>query len=351
MSKNTITRAVPEPLPANITSVQPGSGVCYRVELAWGRWRRWYLKTFRRGYVQRMAQLRTGSTDGAPHEILDPRDLKFTRNLCTADWAAKDDPFRWRSKLGFARWGLCELMMMSLPLLAVTLGIIFGARGIDYPNLGWLAIVPGVFLVLIVWFFRNPSRRIPTEPGLVVSPADGKIVEITPLAHHDFVGGPAVKIGIFLSIFNVHINRAPMRGRVIKLHYSPGKFINAQDPESAIVNENLWVGFEEEELPHRKFVVRQISGLLARRIVCELRPCEVVERGAPWGMIKLGSRTELILPSDGLDVTLKPGQMVSAGTTIMARYATTKAAHAESTNGHTNNGVGQATSTNEGANR
>jgi phosphatidylserine decarboxylase len=132
-----------------------------------------------------------------------------------------------------------------------------------------------------------------------------------------------VKIGIFLSIFNVHLNRAPMRGRVIKLHYSPGKFISATDPESAIVNENLWIGFEELNAPFRKFVVRQISGLIARRIVCDLRPDEVVERGHQFGMIKLGSRTELILPQDGLKLNIKAGETIKAGMTIMGHYPLT----------------------------
>ncbi len=106
-----------------------------------------------------------------------------------------------------------------------------------------------------------------------------------------------MRIGIFLSIFNVHLNRAPLRARVIKLHYSPGEFLNAMNPESAIRNENLWIGLEQEDSPHRRIVVRQIAGLIARRIVCGLRPGEVVERGAKFGMIKLGSRTELILPA------------------------------------------------------
>src|SRR5258708_219845 len=111
----TMVRATPAPLPANITRVQPGSGVCYRIELAGGRWRRWYLRTFRPGYVRRLAEKRRGSDQGAPHELLDPRDLKFCRNLCTAEWNAADDPFRWRERIPFARWGLAELVLIALP--------------------------------------------------------------------------------------------------------------------------------------------------------------------------------------------------------------------------------------------
>ena len=134
-------------------------------------------------------------------------------------------------------------------------------------------------LGLIVYFFRDPPRRVPQEPGLLVSPADGKVVEITPLEHDEFVGGPAVRIGIFLSIFNVHLNRSPAAARVIALRYSPGEFLNALRPESALRNENMWIGLEEESPPHRRMVVRQISGAIARRIVCDLRPGEVARRG------------------------------------------------------------------------
>lgn len=306
-------RATPEPLPESFRSVQPGGGVCYRIELAWGRWRRRWLKRFRPGYVARMAELRQGDCQGAPHEILDPRDLKYCRNLCTCDWDAADDPFRWRERLPFARWGLAELQLMGWPLLIATvlLGYFFW----------YLAPVPGVGLCLIVYFFRDPHRRVPQEPGLMVSPADGKIAEITHLENDDFIGGPAVRIGIFLSIFNVHLNRAPAKSRVIALRYSPGEFLNALNPASALRNENTWIGLEEEAPPHRRLVVRQISGAIARRIVCNLRPGEVMDRGHRFGMIKLGSRTELILPdSSDLRIEVQIGQKVQAGSTVMARY-------------------------------
>lgn len=309
----TIDRSTPQPLPENITSVQPGGGVCYRIELLWGRWRRWWLKRFRPGYVRRMAQLRRGDCQGAPHEILDPRDLKFCRNRCACDWDEADDPFRWRSRLPFARWGLAEVQLMGWPLL----GLIVLAGCFHW----YLAVVPAVLLGLVVYFFRDPPRRIPQGPGLVVSPADGKVCEITRVDRDEFVGGPAVRIGIFLSIFNVHLNRSPVEARVIALRYSPGEFLNALRPESAWRNENLWIALEEERPPHRRMVVRQISGAIARRIVCALRPGEVIARGQKFGMIKLGSRTELILPAtEDLCVEVEVGQKVKAGSSVMARY-------------------------------
>ncbi|HWA96929.1 MAG TPA: phosphatidylserine decarboxylase family protein [Pirellulales bacterium] len=304
----------PEPLPANIGSAQPGGGKCYSIELAWGRVRRWWLRTFRSGYVQRMAALRRGDATGCPHEVLDPRDLKYFRNRCTAHWDDADDPFRWRDRLPVTRWGFAELLIMGTPLLALT---VLAA----WLGPWWVAIGPGVVLAWLVSFFRDPPRLVPTGAGVLVSPADGRIAEITPLEFDEFVGGPAVRIGIFLSIFNVHLNRAPTEGRVIRLRYNPGKFLNALNPASAWENEAMWIGFESVAAPGRRMIVRQIAGLFARRIVCSLRPGQVVERGEKFGMIKLGSRTELIVPSEeGLEVFVAVGQKVQAGSTVIARF-------------------------------
>jgi phosphatidylserine decarboxylase len=307
------SRATPEPMPANLRSVQPGGGVCYRIELAWGRVRRAWLQRVRPGYVARMAARRRGSDAGAPHPVLDPRDLKYCRNVCTARWDPADDPYRWRGRLGLARWGLAEVQLLGYPLAALAFGLALS----PWP---YLALVPAVLAALVVYFFRDPRRRVPTEPGLLVAPCDGCVSEVTPVAHDDFVGGPAVRIGVFLSIFNVHINRAPERARVLALRYSPGEFLNALNPLSALRNENLWIGLEEEQPPHRRHAVRQIAGLYARRIVCQLRTGDLVERGEQFGMIKLGSRTELIVPDHpDVEVLARVGQRVRAGTTVLVR--------------------------------
>lgn len=302
-------------LPENIQSVQPGGGFCYQVELIWGYCRRKYLRTFRSGYLQRMAELRLGDASGAPHEILDPRDLKYCCNQCTAHWASEDDPFRWRETLPFARWGLAELQLMGWPLLAATVALLL----LNSPW-KWLASIPVVVLALVIYFFRDPPRQIPDDNDAIVSPADGTVAEITELDHYDFLGGPAVRIGIFLSIFNVHINRSPRWARVVEMHYKPGEFLNALDPESALRNEFLWIGLEEPSHPQRRFAVRAISGLIARRIVCVLKPGQEVRRGEKFGMIKLGSRTELILPRDSVEMKTAVGQKVKAGSSILARY-------------------------------
>lgn len=321
-----------ETMDPQLKDIQPGGGFVMRLELAWGRLRRWYLRTFRRGYVTRMEQTRRGDFNGCPHPVLDPRDVKFYRNQGGYSWAPGDDPFTWRERLPFARAGLAELLVLSLLTFgsaAVTAGLLLG---IGLTGLGAAAgwsLVAALCVVggLIVWFFRDPPRTIPQDAGLVVSPADGKIVLIEELDHDEFVGGPAVLIGIFLSIFNVHINRMPVAGRVIGLRYRPGKCLNALRPESARENEQLAVRIEGDDWPHRRMVIRQITGALARRIVCWLRPGDTLSRGARFGMIKLGSRTELVLPREpGLKIATELGRHVQAGSSILARYPPTDSA-------------------------
>jgi phosphatidylserine decarboxylase len=281
--------------------------------LAWGHVRRWYLKTFRAGYVARMAQLRRGDKNVCPFEVLDPRDVKFYRNLGGYFWEPQDDPFAWRDRLGFARVGLTELWIISGAFFAAALGLIW---------LFWpLAVVPAVLGLCIVWFFRDPHRTIPECRGLVVSPADGTVVEIEELDYDEYIGGPALSVGIFLSVFNVHINRMPVAARVIGLSYRKGKFLNAMLPASARENERLSVRIEEIAVPHRRMIVRQIAGLIARRIVCWVKPGDELSAGEQFGMIKLGSRTELVVPRDSsLRVAAKIGDKVKAGESVLLHY-------------------------------
>lgn len=284
-----------------------------RIELAWGYWRRWYLKTFRRRYVAQMLAKREGEANPCPHEVLDPRDVKFYRNQGGYYWSVENDPFRWRDRLPFTRAGLAELIILgsSMFVLTVVLAVFF------WP----LAIVPALVGMCIVWFFRDPTRSIPEEPGAVVSPADGHIACVEEV-DDEFIGEPAMLIGIFLSIFDVHVNRASMDATVVGLQYRPGKFLNALRPESARENERMEVRLEENSFPHRRFIVRQIAGAIARRIVCWVAPGDSLERGGQFGMIKLGSRTELIIPKEaGLEILVSVGQKVRAGSTVLAKYS------------------------------
>ena len=286
-----------------------------RIELAWGYWRRWYLKTFRRRYLADMLAKREGSTNACPHEVLDPRDVKFYRNQGGYYWSAENDPSCWRDRLPFARAGLAELIILGGSMFVLT--VIFAL--VLWP----LAIVSALAVMSIVWFFRDPTRVIPDEPGAVVSPADGHIACVEDVAD-EFIGKPAVLIGIFLSVFDVHINRASMDATVVGLRYRRGKFLNALRPESARENERMEVRLEQNSSPYRRFVVRQIAGAIARRIVCWVAPGDSVERGDAFGMIKLGSRTELIIPKEaGLEILVSVGRKVKAGTTVLAKYSST----------------------------
>ena len=303
----------PEPLPDDVTSIQPGGGFCMRIELAWGQVRRAWLRAFRPRYVERMRSLRKGDCPNCPHDVVDPRDLKYLGNVCGFSFDPADDPFRWRSQLPFARWGLGELILMAVPLAAATI-----ASAITW----WYAApVFGTLLLFVLCFFRDPPRRIPEEAGVLVAPADGKITDVEAIDDVEFVGGPAVRIGIFLSIFSVHVNRAPLAARVMRVQYTRGKFLNALRPESARENERMSIGLEALEAPEQRVVVNQIAGAIARRIVCDLRPGQPVSRGERIGMIKLGSRTELIVArAPGLQIEVKPGDRVAAGRSVLARF-------------------------------
>ncbi|MCU0875420.1 MAG: phosphatidylserine decarboxylase family protein [Pirellulaceae bacterium] len=306
-------RIAVEPLDPAIGSIQPGGGACMRIELAWGRLRRAYLRMFRRGYLRRMEALRRGEVNRCPHAVLDPRDAKFFRNQGGFYWTRADDPFAWRDRLPVVRVGLAELLLLSGTCFALA----FIAALVYWP----VSFVPAALGLFVISFFRNPRRVIPDAPGQVVAPADGKVVAIEDLPHDDYVGGRAVLIGIFLSVFNVHVNRSPVAARVIGLTYRRGKFLNALRAASAQENEQLAVRLEETAFPHRRLIVRQIAGAIARRIVCWVAPGEELDRGEQFGMIKLGSRTELVLPWEpGLQVRVSVGDQVRAGSSVMAQY-------------------------------
>ena len=309
-----------------ITSIQPGGGVIVKLERLWGCWRRFWLRTFRSGYVARMATLRQGDRNPCPHDVLDPRDLKFFRNQGGWHWKPEDDPFTRRDKIPFARAGLAELMVFTFltfgpAILLVVLTLVLNWQGAA-AMISWTAVA--VFSVcggLVVWFFRDPMRTIPQGQGLVVSPADGKVDGIEEIEHDEFVAGPAVKISIFLSIFNVHINRMPIDARVIGLQYRRGKFLNAMRPESARENEQLAISLEGTGPERRRMIVRQITGAIARRIVNWLKPGDELACGEQFGMIKFGSRTELVIPrEEGLQIRVEIGAKVNAGSTVFAEY-------------------------------
>jgi len=299
-------------------SVQPGgAGLCTRIELAWGHLRRAWLRRLRPGYVQAMAAKRQGDCPDCPHDIIDPRDLKHWRNVCGYWFRPEDDRFRWRARLRLARPGLAEVVIFSLLFLVLAMPLALVA--LSYP--AWWAPL-GALLVVWLWmisFFRDPERVIPSDPHALLSPADGTVTFVGEVPDADFPEGKAFRISIFLSIFNVHVNRIPRSGRVVAVRYFRGAFLDARHPECAARNEQLWVDIEETG-SGRPLRVKQVSGAIARRIVCLLRVGEEVRAGDRFGMIKFGSRTEVLLPvSAATEVLVKLGDKVKGGASVLCR--------------------------------
>jgi phosphatidylserine decarboxylase len=210
------------------------------------------------------------------------------------------------------RHGWREMLVGSLVLVLIAWGL----------GLLWrpLALVALPFLIWLFAFFRDPERPGPADANAVVSPADGKVSDITEIEHDPLIGGPAVRVGIFLSVFNVHVNRAPCAGRVVGIEYRAGKFINAMKHGAASEqNESNTVVLAEPNGERTIMVVKQIVGLIARRIVCSVSNGEVLERGQRIGMIKFGSRTELTI-AKWLEPTIavKIGQNVRGAADVIA---------------------------------
>jgi len=194
----------------------------------------------------------------------------------------------------------------ALALLAV-------AGVVAYFTSVWWAAPPVLLAAFFLWFFRDPERTIPSEPGVIVSPADGKVTHIGACKVN---GEERRRISIFLNVFDVHVNRSPVAGTIKNVEYKPGKFVNAMDPACAEENEQNTVTVEGEG---RTIIVKQIAGLLARRIVFSKRAGESVKRGERVGLIKFGSRTDVLLPL-GAELTVAVGDRVKGGASIVARF-------------------------------
>jgi phosphatidylserine decarboxylase len=307
------SRLSPQPVNSNVTGVQPGGGWAVRLERAWGKLRRAYLRTFRPRHVARMAAVRRGECPGCCHNVIDSRDLKFCRNVCGYWFDPTDDAFAWRDRLPIARAGWAEVLLFGGVQFLASVALLFW--------LPWGAVLPGLGFLFVLWFFRNPSRRIPTEPGLLVSPADGRITDVTRVEWLEEFQGPAVRIGIYLSLFNVHVNRCPESARVVAVDYRPGRFLDVRNPAAPDVNERFSTLLELAAAPHQLMLVRQIAGAFASRVVNEARPGRVLARGARFGMIKFGSRTEFYLSDPArVELLVQVGDRVRGGSSAIGRY-------------------------------
>ncbi len=315
--------------PQKPTSVQPGGGNCMAIELAWARFRKFWLRKLCPGYVQAIQAKRQGECPNCPHDIIDARDLKYTRNVCGYWFRPEEDAYAYRNRLGFARHGFAEMFLFTLAYIVLNVGFWSMFDSVGIPAVFWITFVVLSALELeIITFFRDPERAIPADPDAVVSPADGMITSISEVDEPEF--GKALRISIFLSVFNVHVNRCPFAGDVVDVRYFPGAYLDARNPESAVRNEQLWIDMvvpsspvplsEGEGRTGRPMRVKQISGAIARRIVCWLKPGDKLAKGERIGMIKLGSRTDLLIPADAVkEICVKIGDSVAGGATILLK--------------------------------
>jgi phosphatidylserine decarboxylase len=212
--------------------------------------------------------------------------------------------------LNFAREGL---LFIAIAAVVATAGFGFAIARRSWGL--WLAAF--VLLLLALWvayFFRDPERTGERGPRLVVSPADGKLIMITEVDEPTFVGGRAIRLSIFMNVFNVHVNRYPVDGVVKYVHYNKGKFFNAAAEKSSLENEQMSVGIESGR--HR-IMVRQIAGLIARRIVTYSKLGETVKQGDRMGIIRFGSRVDVFFPVASV-LRAKVGDITVAGVTILA---------------------------------
>ena len=189
---------------------------------------------------------------------------------------------------------------------------VIGLRGVSYFSLG--------LAIFIISFFRDPERDIPSEEGSVVSPADGRIIKIEQERIGDrfkICPQEAIKISIFMNVFNVHVNRVPASGKVLGVFYNPGKFFSADKDKASLENEQNALLIEAKN--GKRFVVNQIAGLIARRIVCYTKEGDTLEKGKRFGMIRLGSRLDVYLPVD-CKINVSIGDKVKAGSSILAYW-------------------------------
>ena len=208
--------------------------------------------------------------------------------------------------------------------LAATLLAALWARGGGWGARTTLPATLFVLTLFVVYFFRDPERRVPRDPDIVASPADGTVMSVAEVAGEAageaFMGGPATRVTIFLSIFNVHVQRAPLAGRVDAYAYRPGRYLAAWREEAGSENEQASLGLMTAEGP---VVVRQVAGLVARRIVTYPREGEGLAKGERIGLIRFGSRVDLFLPA-GWEVLVGAGDKVRGGETPVARIDRTR---------------------------
>ncbi|MCK6562948.1 phosphatidylserine decarboxylase family protein [bacterium] len=209
------------------------------------------------------------------------------------------------------REGYRIVLLMTLTALVFTLA----SLKLESGGLGWsLSVGLWLFTALCVFFFRDPERRTPVSAAAIVSPADGRVIGIDEVDEDEFLHGRARRVSIFMSVWNVHVNRAPVTGMVKYWRYQRGRFRVASLPAASLENEQALIGIAAAL---GRVLVKQIAGILARRVVCSLREGQEVQQGERFGIIKFGSRLEVLLPLPA-EISVSMQQKVRAGETIIA---------------------------------
>jgi phosphatidylserine decarboxylase len=209
-----------------------------------------------------------------------------------------------------------EGLFFLIPVFLIFLGLL--VWGIYQPHLTVL-FLSFVFLVLslfIAYFFRDPERVVPTGDDLILSAADGKVISVKPIDDAEFIGKEGTLISVFMSVFDVHVNRIPISGQVNYVKYNKGKFFPAFEEKASLENEQNELGLDTGK---GKIILKQIAGILARRIVCRVKSGDQVETGRRFGMIKFGSRIDLFLPKNA-EIKVKLNQKVRAGETVIGVF-------------------------------
>jgi len=181
----------------------------------------------------------------------------------------------------------------------------------------WLVIIPAILFLFTGYFFRNPEREIPMDELTLVSPADGVVMDVERVFEDQFLNGESIRVRIFLSVFNVHVNRCPMSGTVKFLSYRPGQMIPAFKSHASELNEKNFVGIENK---HLQILVTQVTGFIARRIVCWVKKGDAVSKGERFGLIKFGSCTEIFVPTN-VEIMVSAGEKVRGGISIIGRVS------------------------------
>jgi phosphatidylserine decarboxylase len=225
-------------------------------------------------------------------------------------------------RVPLTKYGWPEMVVIPAGILAIM--VIAALAGTSILPIWAVVLIESLLGVVFIWllmFFRDPYRRCPSDKNILLAPADGQITDIETVREDSFIGETALRVGIFMSIFDVHINRSPCNAKVERIIYRKGRCKNAKNPSSGRINRSNDVWLVRTDSPVEKVLVRQISGAIARRIICGISERQQLRSGEKFGMVKFGSRAELYVPARGNTACLlRIGDKVKAGLTPVIRY-------------------------------